>query len=45
MTTRRRQRMNATPTQDTGVVAINRRAAFGDVIAATVVADEVARQW
>ena len=44
MTTRRRQRVSAMPVQDTGLVAITRRAAYGDVIGATVIADEVARQ-
>ena len=43
MTTRRRQRLSAPPARDMGVVSITRRAAFGDVIGATVIADEVAR--
>ena len=43
MTTRRRQRVSTTPVRDTGVISITRRSAFGDVIGATVVADEVAR--
>lgn len=35
--------MLATPTKENGTISITRRSAFGDVIAATVVADEVAR--
>jgi GT2 family glycosyltransferase len=42
--TRRRHRISPPSAMDTGVVAITRRAAFGDVIGATVIADELARQ-
>ena len=43
MTTRRRHQPQAQPVKETGMVSITRRAAFGDVIGATVVVDELAR--